>query len=649
MYNRREFLKYTALGVSVLNALPLRFTFGGTLPSTPNVVFVFADQFRAQSLGYADCSDIDTPRFDQFAAESVNYSNAVSTFPVCTPYRASLVTGRYPLTTGAILNDLQLNTDATSIAQAYSAAGYTTGYIGKWHLDGNGRSNYIPPDRRQGFDYWKVLECTHDYNNSKYYAGNNPTKLTWSGYDVYAQTNDAIQYLDARAADHNPFSLFLAWGPPHFPLRTGPTVLLSKYDAKTLTQRDNVPAGTNQSDLAGYYAHIEALDIAFGQLLDALAANGLDQNTIVVFTSDHGDMLHSQGQTNKQLPWDESILVPFLVRVPGNTPKRIEVPLGTPDIMPTLLGLCNIPIPAGCDGQDLSAEILGNVSPPNDRACLILNPSPFSSKAGFAEWRGVRTKRYTFVRRLSNGQSVPWLLYDNQTDPYQLTNLANNPAYAAVQADLDLQLEDLLCQTGDSFQTRAEIVARCGYTVTSNWSIDYNNPSAWGQVTVPCCDNLGCDPTTPSVDAGIDMITWSGEPVQLDPTVVNNSDPPTDLTYAWSADTPPAGVTVEFDPIDPIAANDPTPTVMITKPLDGIPVTVTLRLAVNNVGRPDPPVTNTLTIDVYDNACEVAKAGGSGEDNPGDFDGNCITDANDLAELAAKWLNGNALTAPVAK
>jgi len=645
MYSRRDFLKHAALGVSAFYALPGKWAFGG-VPAQPNLLFVFADQLRAQSLGYSGCPDIDTPRLDQFAAESVNYANAVSTFPVCSPYRASLITGQYPLSQGVLLNDLHLNENSTSIAQAYNAAGYITGYIGKWHLDGNGRSTYIPPERRQGFQYWKVLECTHDYNNSKYYANNSTTKLTWPDYDAYSQTDDAIQYLNDRAADEAPFALFLAWGPPHNNYRTGPTALVNKYDAMELTLRDNVSSltTTQEENLAGYYAHTEALDISFGRLMDTLAANGLDQNTIVVFTSDHGDMLYSHNMTLKQRPWDESVRVPFLMRVPGNTAKTIEVPLGTPDIMPTLLGLSQIPIPPTCEGQDLSDEILGNVQPPDDRATLILNPCPAGATYTLDEWRGVRTKRYTYVRRLAG----PWLLYDNQTDPYQMTNLVDNPAYAALQEDLDQQLADLLCQTGDTFQSRAEIIARCGYIVGSTWG-----PSVRDQASVPCRDDLVCDTTAPTVDAGDDMITWSGEPVTLNPTVVNNSDPYTALTYAWSA-APVAGVTVGFsdpdNPANPNPSKVEAPIVTITKTALGDAVTVTLTLAVNNAGRLGPDVLNTMTIDVYDDACLAARFGVDlAADNPTDLDGNCITDLNDFAEMAKKWLNDKSLTEPVAQ
>ena len=638
MYNRRDFLKHAAVGIPALCALSPRFSFAGSAPSAPNLLFVFADQLRAQTLGYAGCPDIDTPNFDAFAAESVNYANAVSSYPVCSPYRGILVTGKYPLSTGMLLNDLHLNEDSTSIAQAFNGAGYTTGFIGKWHLDGNGRSAYIPPERRQGFEYWKVLECTHIYNNSKYYAGDDPTQLTWPDYDAYSQTDDAIEYLNDRAADQKPFALFLAWGPPHNDYRTGPTNLVAKYDAMELEYRANVSSNlstTQKLNISGYYAHTEAIDISFGRLMETLAANGLDQNTIVVFTSDHGDMLYSNGLTLKQRPQDESIRVPFLIRVPGNTPKTIDVPLGTPDIMPTLLGLSQITIPSSCEGQDLSDEILGNVAPPGDRAVLILNPTPAGATSSLDEWRGVRTSRYTYVCKHG---SVPWLLYDNETDPYQMTNFVNHPDYAAVQASLDQQLQDLLCQTGDTFQTRAEIIARCGYTVGSTWS-----PAVTGQASVPCRDNLVCDLSAPTVDAGDDMITWSGQPVQLAPTVVNNDtgSPQAALTYAWSA-TPADGVVFSATDIE-------APTVTITK-ATGNPSVVTLTLAVNNVGRTEPDVIDTMSIDVYDDACKAAIGKGLRAENPTDIVGDdCVTDLADLAEMARKWLDGDALQGPVPK
>ena len=144
----------------------------------PNVIFVFADQWRAQSTGYSGNTNVKTPAIDKLAKESIVFTNAVSCNPVCTPARASLLTGQYTLTHGLFYNDKPLDKDANTIAKIYKSAGYETGYIGKWHLNGHepgektwdARAKFIPKDRRQGFDFWQVLECTHDYNNSWYWG-----------------------------------------------------------------------------------------------------------------------------------------------------------------------------------------------------------------------------------------------------------------------------------------------------------------------------------------------------------------------------------------------------------------------------------------------------------------------------------------------
>jgi len=301
-FDRRSFLVAFGLGVAGLCSTTQKlFGMAKSLSlkkSRPNLLFVFADQWRGEAAGYAGNPDVQTPNLDRLAGESVRYSNAVSNCPVCCPYRASLMTGQYPLSHGVFLNDLQLNSRSVSFAQAYTGAGYKSGYIGKWHLDGNGRSSYIGPERRQGFQYWKALECTHNYNHSVYYAGDDETKRVWPGYDAFSQTDDAVKYLGRRAKDQNPFALFVSWGSPHGPYRTGPKDLLARYDNKKLKLRKNVPVEkfeVAQKELAGYYAHITALDECVGRLMDALKSNGLDKNTIVVFTSDHGDMLGSQG------------------------------------------------------------------------------------------------------------------------------------------------------------------------------------------------------------------------------------------------------------------------------------------------------------------------------------------------------------------
>ena len=311
----------------------------------PNVVLVFADQWRAQAFGYAGDPNVQTPNLDALARRSVNCTHAVSGCSVCSPARASLLTGQYPLTHGVFVNDVELGQDATSIAQAFSAGGYDTAYIGKWHVNGRGRSSYIPPERRQGFEYWKVLECTHDYNHSAHYAGDSDEQLVWEGYDALAQTRDAQAYLRDRG--DKPFLLVLSWGPPHAPYHTAPEEYQALYDPTAIALRPNVPADWAENArqwLAGYYAHCTALDDCVGMLLQTLQEEGLEQETIFLFFSDHGDMLGSQGMDKKQKPYEESIRVPFLLRYPGMGTAELDARIDLPDIMPTLLGLCGLPI-----------------------------------------------------------------------------------------------------------------------------------------------------------------------------------------------------------------------------------------------------------------------------------------------------------------
>jgi arylsulfatase A-like enzyme len=437
------------------------------LPSTkPNLVFIFADQWRAQSTGYAGNKDVRTPKLDQLAKESINFSNAVSGCPVCSPYRASLLTGQYWLTHGIFYNDKPLNPEAVTIGKVYRRAGYKTGYIGKWHIDGHGRDSFIPKERRQGFDFWKVCECTHNYNRSLYYA-DTPVKRYWDGYDTIAQTREAQQYI-RRHANKSPFILFMSWGPPHAPYQTAPEKYRSMVDPSEISIPPNVPEslkGKARQELAGYYAHIAALDDCIGDILDTLKEYRIEDNTIFVFTSDHGDMLRSHGHTKKQKPWDESVRIPFLLRYPkvhGETGRLVDMPINTPDIMPTLLGLSGIAIPESVEGRDFSGVVKGIEEPDND-AALIMCPVPFhqwSYQRGGREYRGVRTRRYTYVRDIKG----PWLLYDNQKDPYQLNNLCKDPSYAKIQQELEKILSRKLKETNDKFLPGPEYMARWNYS-----------------------------------------------------------------------------------------------------------------------------------------------------------------------------------------
>ena len=453
----------------------------------PNIVFVFGDQWRAQATGYAGNPTVKTPHLDRFATESINLTQAVSGYPVCSPARASLLTGQFPLTHGVFVNDVHLDNSTVSIAQAFKQGGYQTSYIGKWHVDGHGRSNYIPPERRQGFADWKVLECTHNYNQSAYYSGNSDQKLFWDGYDAIDQTKAAEDYIRQHRNSDQPFLLMISWGGPHAPYQTAPEEYRELYQPENIPLRPNVPAEAAkqaQEDIAGYYAHCTVLDDCMGSLLATIEAEDIQDNTIVVFTSDHGDMLGSQGLIKKQKPWEESIRIPFLLRYPalfGLEGQQVpEAMIGMQDMMPTLLGLSRLPIPEGVEGIDFSNFLQGDENP-SDSTALLACYHPFGQwrsgidggPYGFTgrEFRGIRTNSHTYVRSLQG----PWLLYDNLNDPYQLDNLVDLSQHLSLRDDLDQKLQRKLDQRKDKFLSGMEYINTWGYTVDERGTVPYQN------------------------------------------------------------------------------------------------------------------------------------------------------------------------------
>ncbi|WP_081416742.1 sulfatase family protein [Arthrobacter castelli] len=438
----------------------------------PNVLFVLADEWRAQACGYAGDTNASTPAIDRLASESINFEEAISGHPICAPARASLLTGQYPLTHGVYINDVPLEPAGPTVGEVFQDAGYQTGYIGKWHLYGSPdghygrREEYIPPEYRFGFQYWKVGECTHDYNRSFYYEGNNPTKKYWNGYDAEAQTEDACRFMRDSAYSKRPFFLVLSYGPPHFPLDTAPAQHRRKYSEREINLRPNVPqenAHEAAKDLRGYYSHISALDDCLDRLLSAIDASGIREETVVVFTSDHGDMMGSQGMHSEQklYPWEESVRVPLLMRHPPRLrPGRSPDLINTPDIMPTLLGLCGLPIPESVQGENYFRESSRTDLPKSSAFVSMPVPVTKALSHGIAEYRGVRNGKYTYVRSIQG----PWLLYDNENDPYQMHNLCGRPETQNVQQRLETELVSWLEKLGDDFLKASEYLARDSLT-----------------------------------------------------------------------------------------------------------------------------------------------------------------------------------------
>lgn len=461
---RRTFVKGTA-ALTVLSQLtscvgePRRM--GG-----PNVLIVLSDAHRASSTGCYGESQIHTPRFDAFAREGLLLDTAVSTTPLCRPFRASLMTGAYAHHHGMFNNspprvpagnprrtsehnfgvdefDQWRPKNLPTLGETFARAGYRCGYVGKWHL---GNANVPRGKLRFGFDdYWAVgATPKHDYWRWRYVT-NDQRMVTGDGYfRPIMETDLALDFIEA--ADERPWLMILSWGPPHGPF--DPPEEYQHYAG--ISAPPNVPAEKREviegRTLPLYYGLIEAIDHEFGRLLDGLGKLGGAEDTLVIYTSDHGAQLQSHGVPGKEVPYSESTRVPFLLRWPGQLPagRRMAMPFGSPDIFPTLAGLMAVPVPAGVDGTDFSGALRGTPGAARQEAAYLAAHEPRGEP--WPGWRGVRTERYLYARR----EDAPWLLIDVANDPFEMNNLIGSDT--ALEAQMDALTTDLMREVGDSWR-----------------------------------------------------------------------------------------------------------------------------------------------------------------------------------------------------
>ncbi len=424
----------------------------GAAAAPPNIVFLMPDQLRAHAVGCYGNREVRTPNIDRLASEGLLFEHAFANTPVCCPARANILTGRYAHRNGMVANDLRLRESEVSVAAVLRDAGYRTGFIGKWHLDGGKRlPGFVPPGpRRQGFEFWAANECSHDHFRNHYFR-DNAEPIPVRGFEPEGWTDLGIEFLERTRQDRRPFFLSLQMGPPHDPYKA-PEQYRRLYDPARLTMRPNWRAGAGvpgPDDIAEYYGMITAIDDQVGRLMAALDQLGLAGNTIVLFSSDHGDMLGSQGKRLKRKPWEESIHVPAILRYPtGVRQARRERGFFTHvDYAPTLLGMCGVPAPRTMQGTDLSALVLGRKQPAPDSAYFQIF-GPYDGDGTTQGWRGVRTSRYMYARY----ESEPWVLYDLEADPYEMKNLAADSSAAPAREALEKRIGDWMRRTGDSWR-----------------------------------------------------------------------------------------------------------------------------------------------------------------------------------------------------
>lgn len=469
-----------------------------TQSKAPNVIFIFPDQYRNYSVGFWQQGNnaryiqgapdpVSTPNIDKLAGKGVVFSRAVSNFPLCSPYRGMLLSGMYPDSNGLTANcradrDVQLRTDATCVTDVFAEAGYNVAYFGKCHwqkteplFDKNGNyigshdepgghllnryDTYVPPGPdRHSIDYF--FQCLKDEHFNPRVFSNDPGAIEGKAdgelymphrFSAEIESEKVIEYLENKRNQRDPEKpFFMIWSlnPPHNPWNEKSTYM-QFYDqytnngkvelGKLLTHKNAVP---EEGDYAAYYfANVSAVDHFIGKVLDKLEELGLDENTIICFSSDHGEMLGSHGHQGKPYPETEAFNIPFIVKWGNKLQHRIDdMMLSVPDVFPTLLGLTGLDqmIPASVQGDNYAEAILNPESAKKPQSALYID---YKS-------RGVYTGDQTLIVLDNNGKTEVYA-YDNINDPEQMTRIPYPEVRNGPQ--LKAELERLLKTTGDQW------------------------------------------------------------------------------------------------------------------------------------------------------------------------------------------------------
>lgn len=474
------------------------------IEKTPNVIFIFPDQYRQFSLGFWSQGDnakhiqgkpdpVNTPVLDKLANQGVVFSRAMSNFPLSSPYRGMLLTGLYPYKNGVTANchknrDAGIIEDGKAIANIYSDAGYETAYFGKCHwlqtkpvFDENGTykvvtdspgghyinayDTYVPPGKsRLGFKYFfQTLRDSHfdplTYSNDPKAINNLKDGELYKPkrFNAEIEAETILKYLDNihnQRDTSKPFFITWALNPPHNPWteKTTDMRFYAQYtddgqvNTDKLLLRDN--ADKTVGDYAPYYfANVTAVDHYIGKVLNKLEEMGIADNTIIVFTSDHGEMLGSHGLKGKLKPLIEAMNVPFIIKWGNKLQHRVEdLMLNVPDIMPTLLGLSGFEdkIPTQVQGTNFAEKIRNpeETTVKEHKEILYID---YKS-------RGLYTGNYTFIVETSNKNYFEEAYYyDNIKDPYQLTKIPAENMDKVQLNNLKDKLVMHLKKTGDKW------------------------------------------------------------------------------------------------------------------------------------------------------------------------------------------------------
>ncbi|MBN1557191.1 MAG: sulfatase-like hydrolase/transferase [Lentisphaerae bacterium] len=431
----------------------------------PNILFLFSDQQRADTCGcYGQPLDI-TPNLDRLAAEGVRFENAFTCQPVCGPARACLQTGKYATEVGCHTNNRRLPPEERTLAHILGDTGYDTGYIGKWHLASSGpkggpddfKTRPVPPERRGGYRYWlasDVLEFTsHAYDGHMFDGNGNKREFPPGRYRVDAQTDWVIEYLEAHNAAR-PFFLFVSYIEPHQQNDhnhfEGPHGSRERY-RRFVPPGDLVDAdGDWRKEYPDYLGCIHSLDQNVGRICDTLERLGLADNTLVVYTSDHGSHFRTRNTEYKRSCHDASIRVPLIARGPGfrggHMPREL---VSLIDLPPTLVAAAGLEPPAAMRGRALQPLAAGSGTDWPEEVFVQISESHCGRAVRTHKWKYSVSAPDTPGSAASSPRYVEDHLYDLEADPHERNNLVRDPVYAAVRAGLAETLKRRMAEAGE--------------------------------------------------------------------------------------------------------------------------------------------------------------------------------------------------------
>ncbi len=443
----------------------------------PNVLIILADQLRRQALGCYGDPNVKTPNIDALAQRGVRFTSACSTYPVCVPFRFSFMTGQYAHTRMVPALRWRMSPAERTLADEFNEAGYQTLYVGKWHLEGTPPSVPVPRSRQGRWQKWLGFELRNSHFDTFYFEDDDPTPRPLGKYQTDGLFELTMDYLGNGRDPSKPFCAVLSVEPPHFPYQAP-----EEYEARwrdrelVLPETFEVPdeyevplshwpddaKDTRQSkveQVRTYYAMIENLDDNVGRMMDFLTRQGLDENTIVLLTSDHGEMggAHRLPSAMKEYPFEESVGIPLIIHDPSLSAERkgatCDEPVCTEDLFPTICSLAGIKPRDALPGEDLTSLVSGNRSRLDREGVLLESVQEFRKPGAFFNrpFRAIRTRTHMYSVLVGKDGPGPWQLFDLEKDPLQSRNLIADEACRNVAYRLHQELRKLLEETEDHF------------------------------------------------------------------------------------------------------------------------------------------------------------------------------------------------------